>query len=45
MFDRVRFGVSDYTASKAFFLKALEALGVVVASDEVPTYGAEHANY
>ncbi len=31
MFDHVVFGVSDYTASKAFFLKALEPLGVAVA--------------
>ena len=30
MFDHVKFGVSDYAASKAFFLKALEPLGVTV---------------
>jgi len=30
MFDHVVFGVSDYAASKAFFLKALEPLGVSV---------------
>ena len=30
MFDHVVFGVSDYAASKAFFLEALEPLGVVV---------------
>jgi catechol 2,3-dioxygenase-like lactoylglutathione lyase family enzyme len=30
MFDHVAFGVSDYAASKAFFLKALEPLGVAV---------------
>ena len=28
MFDHVVFGVSDYAVSKAFFLKALEPLGV-----------------
>jgi catechol 2,3-dioxygenase-like lactoylglutathione lyase family enzyme len=28
MFDHVVFGVSDYAASKAFFLKALEPLGI-----------------
>lgn len=28
MFDHVGFGVSDYAASKAFFLKALGPLGV-----------------
>jgi catechol 2,3-dioxygenase-like lactoylglutathione lyase family enzyme len=31
MFDHVVFGVSDYAASKSFFLKALEPLGVTVA--------------
>ncbi len=30
MFDHVKFGVSDYAASKAFFLEALEPLGVAV---------------
>lgn len=30
MFDHVVIGVSDYSASKAFFLKALEPLGVDV---------------
>jgi catechol 2,3-dioxygenase-like lactoylglutathione lyase family enzyme len=33
MFDHVVFGVSDYAASKAFFLKALEPLGVTVVSE------------
>jgi catechol 2,3-dioxygenase-like lactoylglutathione lyase family enzyme len=33
MFDHVVFGVSDYAASKAFFLKALEPLDVVVVSE------------
>jgi catechol 2,3-dioxygenase-like lactoylglutathione lyase family enzyme len=33
MFDHVVFGVSDYAASKAFFLKALEPLGVRVVSE------------
>ena len=41
MFDHVKFGVSDYAASKAFFLKALEPLGVAVASEGSPTYGVE----
>jgi len=41
MFDHVKFGVSDYAASKAFFLKALEPLGVVVVSEGTPAYGAE----
>jgi catechol 2,3-dioxygenase-like lactoylglutathione lyase family enzyme len=30
MFDHVVFGASDYAASKAFFLKALEPLGMAV---------------
>ncbi len=30
MFDHVKFGVSDYAVSKAFFLKAPEPLGVAV---------------
>ena len=33
MFDHVAFGVSDYGASKAFFLKALEPLGVAVVQE------------
>ena len=41
MFDHVKFGVSDFAASKAFYLKALEPLGVVVAGEGVPTYGIE----
>jgi catechol 2,3-dioxygenase-like lactoylglutathione lyase family enzyme len=41
MFDHVKFGVSDYAASKAFFLKALEPLGVSVVSEGPPTYGIE----
>jgi catechol 2,3-dioxygenase-like lactoylglutathione lyase family enzyme len=33
MFDHVVFGVSDYAASKAFFLTALEPLNVAVVSE------------
>ncbi len=33
MFDHVGFGVSDYAASKAFFVKALEPLGVTVVGE------------
>ncbi|KVE40204.1 VOC family protein [Burkholderia sp. TSV86] len=33
MFDHVVFGVSDYAASKAFFLKALEPLGIAVVAE------------
>ena len=41
MFDHVKFGVSDFAASKAFFLKALEPLGISVVSEGPPTYGFE----
>ncbi len=41
MFDHVKFGVSDFAASKAFFLAALEPLGVAVVSEGPPTYGVE----
>lgn len=41
MFDHVKIGVSDYAASKAFFLKALEPLGVVACAEGEPTYGIE----
>lgn len=33
MFDHVVFGVSDYAASKAFFLKALEPIGLAVVQE------------
>jgi catechol 2,3-dioxygenase-like lactoylglutathione lyase family enzyme len=39
MFDHVVFGVSDYAASKAFFLKALEPLRVAVVLEG--PYGIE----
>jgi predicted lactoylglutathione lyase len=41
MFDHVKFGVTDFAASKAFYLKALEPLGVVVIAEGEPTYGVE----
>lgn len=41
MFDHVKFGVSDYAASKAFFMKALEPLGVAIVQEGLPTYGVE----
>jgi catechol 2,3-dioxygenase-like lactoylglutathione lyase family enzyme len=41
MFDHVKFGVSDYAASKAFYFAALEPLGVAVVSEGVPAYGVE----
>lgn len=41
MFDHVKFGVSDYAGSKAFFLKALKPLGVTAGSEGEPSYGIE----
>ena len=41
MFDHVKYGVSDYAASKAFYLKALAPLGVVAVSEGAPSYGIE----
>ena len=41
MFDHVKFGVSDYAASKAFFLEALEPIGLAVVAEGPPTYGIE----
>jgi catechol 2,3-dioxygenase-like lactoylglutathione lyase family enzyme len=41
MFDHVKFGVRDYAASKAFYLKALEPSGVAAGSEGIPTYGIE----
>lgn len=33
MFDHVVFGVSDYEASKAFFLKALAPIGLTIVTE------------
>lgn len=41
MFDHVKFGVSDFEASKTFFKKALEPLGIAIVAEGVPTYGVE----
>ena len=41
MFDHVKFGASDFAASKAFYLKALEPLGMKIASEGTPAYGVE----
>lgn len=41
MFDHVKFGVTDYAASKAFYLQALQPLGVEIVSEGVPSYGVE----
>lgn len=36
MFDHVAFGVNDYAASKGFFLKALEPIGMAIVSEGPP---------
>lgn len=36
MFDHVKFGVSDYAASRLFFMRALEPLGLVSVHDWPP---------
>jgi catechol 2,3-dioxygenase-like lactoylglutathione lyase family enzyme len=41
MFDHVKFGASDYAASKSFFLKALEPLGVKAGAEGEPSCGIE----
>lgn len=41
MLGHVKFGVGDHEASKAFFLKALEPLGIAVGSEVPPTCGVE----
>ena len=40
MFDHVKFGVSDYAAGRAFFVRALEPLGVTDIR-EWPPHGVE----
>jgi catechol 2,3-dioxygenase-like lactoylglutathione lyase family enzyme len=41
VFDHVKFGVTDFAASKAFYLEALAPLNVTVAAEGAPAYGAE----
>jgi catechol 2,3-dioxygenase-like lactoylglutathione lyase family enzyme len=41
MFDHVKFGVTDFAASRRFFLEALAPLGVAVVAEGAPTYGVE----
>jgi catechol 2,3-dioxygenase-like lactoylglutathione lyase family enzyme len=41
MFDHVKFGVTDYAASKAFYLRALAPLGVRGGAEGSPAYGIE----
>lgn len=41
MFDHVKFGVSDFAVSTAFYRRALEPLGVTDIVEGTPTYGVE----
>ena len=41
MFDHVKIGVSDFEASKTFFVKALAPLGVAIGAEGDPSYGVE----
>ena len=41
MFDHVKFGVTDFAASKAFYLKALEPIGLATVAEGEPSYGIE----
>jgi len=40
MFDHVKFGASDYAASKAFFLQALAPLGVTLVGATAQSWPA-----
>ena len=44
MFDHVKIGVSDFTASKNFYARVLAPLGVRVGAEGVPSYGVEFCN-
>jgi catechol 2,3-dioxygenase-like lactoylglutathione lyase family enzyme len=41
MFDHVKFGVSNYQSSKAFFAQALAPLGIKIVAEGTPAYGVE----
>jgi catechol 2,3-dioxygenase-like lactoylglutathione lyase family enzyme len=41
MFDHVKFGVTNFAAAKAFFVTALQPLGVTVLAEGEPSYGVE----
>lgn len=41
MFDHVKIGVTNFEASKAFFMNALKPLGVSIIAEGSPTYGVE----
>lgn len=41
MFDHVKFGVSDFHASKQFYAKVLAPIGVVIVGEGELSYGVE----
>lgn len=41
MFDHVKFGVTDFQASRDFFVAALEPLGARIVSEGAPDQGVE----
>ncbi len=41
MFDHVKFGVSDFQRSKAFYLQVLAPIGVQLLGEGEPSYGVE----
>jgi catechol 2,3-dioxygenase-like lactoylglutathione lyase family enzyme len=41
MFDHVKFGVTDFAASRNFYLKALEPIGIKIVGEGEPSYGIE----
>lgn len=41
VFDHVKFGASDYAASKAFLATALAPLGITAGAEGPPAYGIE----
>lgn len=41
MFDHVKIGVSDFAASKAFYIAALAPLGIKPGAEGEPSYGIE----
>ncbi len=43
MFDHVKFGVSNFEESKAFYAKALAPIGVKIIAEGEPSYGVELA--
>jgi catechol 2,3-dioxygenase-like lactoylglutathione lyase family enzyme len=41
LFDHVKYGCSDFAASKMFYAKALAPLGISIVAEGAPEYGVE----